>query len=261
VIEPSAPAYLDDRELPLPPGRDLPAVHLEVARIEQPDDLTCGPTALLQIYRYHGLDLGLDDVLRHLRRNPDGGTLAVYLALAALDRGWMPTLFSYNLDVFDPTWKHLAADALAEKLDARVPEVEGERLKRILRAYAELVRRGGRVRLADLERRLIVGLLAAGHPVLTGLSATWLYQAARELAEEDDDVAGWPVGHFVVISGYEPLEDRFLVVDPSRQTPLSRSGLYAVPSERLMASILLGGATDDAVLLVLQQPGSVSVES
>jgi hypothetical protein len=254
-MERTAPTVSADRD-PLPPAAgELPEVRLDVERIEQPDDLTCGPTALLQVLRFHGLDLGLDDVLATLRRNPDGGTLAVYLALAALELGFRPTLYSYNLDVFDPTWAHLDAAALVAKLEARHREVEGERLRRILRAYAELLRRGGRVRLADLERRLVVGLLAAGHPVLTGLSATWLYATARELAEEEDDVGGWPVGHFVVVSGYEPRSDRFLLVDPSRQTPLSRTGVYAVASERLMASVLLGGATDDAVLLVLEPEG------
>ncbi|HMB53217.1 MAG TPA: hypothetical protein VKU40_07870, partial [Thermoanaerobaculia bacterium] len=83
-------------------------------------------------------------------------------------------------------------------------------------------------------------------------SATWLYRTKRELAEEDDDVAGWPVGHFVVVSGYDPVHDLFSIVDPMRQTPFGDGGVYAVASERLMASILLGDATDDAVLLVLE---------
>ena len=251
---PSAAA--PDLVAPLPaPIRDLPAVSLPVERIEQPDDLTCGPTALLQIYRYHGEDRSLDEVIRDTRRNPDGGTLAVYLALSALVEGWRPTLFSFNLDVFDPTWAHLPPDALAAKLEARRREVEGQRLRRVIRAYVDLLERGGRVRLVDLDRRLLVGLLAAGHPILAGLSATWLYRIARELAEESDDVGGWPVGHFVVISGYQPQDDLFLVVDPSRQIPFGRTGVYPVPSERLMAAILLGDATMDAVLLVLDRDG------
>lgn len=233
---------------------DLPAVRLPVERIEQPDDLTCGPTALLQVYRYHGLRLSLAEVIGATRRNPDGGTLAVYLALSALEAGWHPTLYTFDLDVVDPTWEGLPAEEMARRLEARVEEVGGERLRRILRVYAELVRRGGEVRIVDLDRRLLVELLVAGHPVVAGLSATWLYRTPRELAEEPDDVAGWPVGHFVVVSGYEPEGDRFLVVDPSRDIPISGTGVYAVRSERLMASILLSDTTDDAVLLVLDPP-------
>ena len=241
--------------LPAPVG-DLPAVVLPVERIEQPDDLTCGPTALLQMYRYYGENRRLEEVIRDTPRNPDGGTLAVYLALSALVEGWTPTLFSFNLDVFDPTWEDLPPEALVAKLEARQAEVEGARLHRVVGAYAELLRRGGRVRLVDLDRRLLVGLLVTGHPILAGLSATWLYRTARELAEEEDDVAGWPVGHFVVISGYQPADDRFLVVDPSRHIPAGRSGVYPVPSERLMGSILLGDVTFDGVLLVLDREGT-----
>lgn len=247
----SSPLRRDDGEAPL---QALAAVSLLVERIEQPDDLTCGPTSLLQIYRYHGVDKTHEQLLGHYLRNPDGGTLAVYLAQAALADGFRPTLYTFNLDVFDPTWAGLDGERLVAKLEARGREVEGERLsrlRRIIAAYATLVRDGGRVRLVDLDRRLLVDLLAAGHPILTGLSATWLYRTPRELNEEEDDVAGWPVGHFVVISGYDPESDQFSIVDPMRGSPLGRTGVYEVASERLMASILLGDATDDAVLLVL----------
>jgi len=250
------PLRRDDREPPF--SEPLRAVSLPVERIEQPDDLTCGPTALLQIYRYHGIARTHDELFRRYRRNPDGGTLAVYLALAALADGFRPTLYTFNLEVFDPTWADLDAAALVAKLEERSREVEGERLarlRRILGAYADLLRDGGRVRLVDLDRRLLVGLLDDGYPILTGLSATWLYRTPRELGEEEDDVAGWPVGHFVVVSGYDPASDQFLIVDPMRGTPLGDTGVYPVASERLMASILLGGATDDAVLLVLE-PGA-----
>jgi len=247
------PLRRDGRESPN--AAPLPAVRLAVERIEQPDDLTCGPTAMLQIYRYHGVERTHEELFRRYRRNPDGGTLAVYLALAALADGFRPTLYTFNLDVFDPSWSDLPPEALVAKLEQRSSEVEGERLsrlKRIIAAYVELIVGGGRVRLVDLDRRLLVELLAAGHPILTGLSATWLYRTPRELAEEDDDVAGWPVGHFVVVTGYDPGRDHFLIADPMRQTPFDASGVYSVASERLMASILLGDATDDAVLLVLE---------
>jgi hypothetical protein len=249
------------RDVREPPVGDLQAVSLPVERIEQPDDLTCGPTAMLQIYRYHGVETTLDGLYGGYQRNPDGGTLAVYLALAAIADGWLPTLFSFNLDVFDPTWADLAPDDLVAKLEERHREVEGERLqrlRRIIAAYTELVRRGGRLRIVDLDRRLLVGLLAAGHPILTGLSATWLYRTRRELGEEENDVAGWPVGHFVVVSGYDPEGDQFSIVDPMRDSPFGDAGVYEVASERLLASILLGDATDDAVLLVLERPAATT---
>lgn len=235
----------------------LPDILLEVERLQQPDDVTCGPTSLLQTYRYYGRDGDLTEIIRGVRRNPDGGTLAVYLGLAALRDGLAATVYSYNLAIFDPTWERLACDELIERLERRARAVEGERLRRITRAYADFLRAGGKVLIPELGRKLLVDLLSSGRPIITGLSATYLYRTPRELHEEYDDVRGYPVGHFVVISGYDHEQDRFMVVDPSPHTPYSPTGVYPVPAERLMASILLGDSTYDAVLLVLDPPEGV----
>lgn len=232
----------------------LPDILLDVERLQQPDDLTCGPTSLLQTYRYYGLERDLDGIIDRIRRNPDGGTLAVYLGLEALSEGMAATVYSYNLAIFDPTWDKLSCGELVDRLERRARAVEGERLRRITRAYAEFLRAGGRVLLPELDRQLLVDLLARGQPIITGLSATYLYRTPRELYEEYDDVRGYPVGHFVVISGYDRARDRFMVVDPSPHSPYSPTGVYPVPAERLLAAILLGDSTYDAVLLVLDPP-------
>jgi hypothetical protein len=87
------------------------AILLDVERLKQPDDLTCGPTSLLQLYRYYGRERTLAEVIAGIRRNPDGGTLAVYLGLGAQAEGFTPTLYSYNLRVFDPSWWELEPPA------------------------------------------------------------------------------------------------------------------------------------------------------
>jgi hypothetical protein len=231
-----------------------PAILLSVERLMQPDDLTCGPTALLQLYRYYGHRPSLAEVIAETRRNPDGGTMAVFLGLSALAAGFQPALYSYNLRVFDPTWWALEPPALIEKLRRRARFVRSERRRQVLRAYVELLQAGGKVRFHELEKRLLVGLLRDGQPILTGLSATYLYRTPREYREQYDDVRGEPAGHFVVISGYDPAGEAFLVCDPSRHSPFSPDGTYAVGVERLIASILMGEATGDAVLLVLGGP-------
>src|SRR5262245_7206699 len=75
---------------------DRAPVLLEVERFAQPDDVTCGPTCLAQVYRYYGFDKPLPDVIGATARNPDGGTLAVYLGNAALRDGFEATIYSYN---------------------------------------------------------------------------------------------------------------------------------------------------------------------
>lgn len=226
---------------------------LDVERFEQPDDSTCGPTCLAKVYRYYGLEKSLADIIEETPRNPDGGTLAVNLAIGAIREGFRPTIYPFGLRVFDPTWRRLDGPALVRKLRRRRAAVRSVRLRRALAAYTEFLELGGRIRSQEPSADLLVEILRQGDPILTGLSATYLYRTPREFEDRYDDVRGESVGHFVVVSGYDPKTDRFVVTDPFRNVPISRTGRYTVPAERLLAAILIGESTYDAVLLVLGQ--------
>jgi len=237
-------------------GSDLEAVVAEpvllgVARFAQPDDVTCGPTCLVQVYRYYGHDKPLSQVIAETARNPDGGTMAVDLGVSALKNGFFATIYPYDLRVFDPSWWVLSREALKEKLELRLAAIESKKLARTLRSYITYLDLGGHVRFRELTRDLLMQILRTGRPILTGLSATYLYRTRREYREKYDDVRGDPVGHFVVICGYYPKSDRFVVRDPASHMAFSRTGRYSVSAERLIPAILLGDVTYDAVLLVL----------
>lgn len=234
------------RKLPLPER-----VALSVPRYRQPDDVTCGPTCLLSVLHFYGDRRGFPDLLGGIDRNPDGGTLAVYLALAALRLGYRATIHPYNLRIFDPTWFELPREAVAEKLRARAALAAKKKVRRAAEAYAAYLGLGGELVFGELYESVITGMLARGHPILCGLSSTWLYRQSRENQETnaDDDVGGEATGHFVVICGYEERGRHFLVSDPSPHAPFGTSGLYTVEARRLLNSILLGELTYDAVLL------------
>jgi hypothetical protein len=229
------------------------AILLDVPRFEQPDDVTCGPTCLTQVYRYYGHEKSLKDVIRETPRNPDGGTLAVYLGIDAIRNGFHSVIYSYNLRVFDQTWSAFSLPQLIRKLGERKEAVTSKRLRRSIDAYVHYLELGGEVRFDEYRKQLLIDILASGRPILTGLSATYLYQTPREIDNKYDDIHGEPAGHFVVICGYDPETDQFIVRDPASTIPFSRSGKYSVPAERLTASILLGDVTYDAVLLVLSR--------
>jgi hypothetical protein len=228
------------------------AINLPVERFRQPDDMTCGPTCLAQIYRFYGYDKSLEEIIEETPSNPDGGTLAVYLGISALRNGLAAELYSYNLRVFDPTWRELDSVGLAEKLRQRIAAVSDRKLKRAMAGYLEYLKLGGQARFAELDEKLMSRILARGHPILTGCSATYLYGTAREFQDDYDDVRGEPVGHFIVVSGYYPKSGRFVVRDPSAHIPFSRTGTYSVAAGRLISAILLGSVTYDAVLLVIK---------
>jgi hypothetical protein len=253
----------------LPEDRVIPhgriAHELRVQRFFQPDDVTCGPTCLRKVYDFYGIHLDLDAVLGEIDRNEDGGTLAVFLGMAALRRGLRGRIFSYDLQIFDPTWAALSPGELSARIEARLPHLRDTQRLRAAHAYLEFIRMGGEVSvLEELTPALLKDVIDREHPLLVGLSATYLYRFARERWDAatdrlvDDDIAGEPTGHFIVVVGYEHYGRRFSLRDPSEHVPDSEEGRLVVDAQRLINAILLGDATYDAVLLELWPAGENS---
>lgn len=242
----------DDRTEGSAIARDLP-----VQRFLQPDDTTCGPTCLRKVYDFYGFDIDMDDVVEAIERNEDGGTLAVFLGMAAMRRGLRARIYSYDLQIFDPTWTHLPREQLVQKIRARSPYLIDPKRRGAASAYVRYLEKGGELAFDELTPSLFKSIIDRGHPVLAGLSATYLYGFARERWDPingrlvDDDVAGDPTGHFIVVSGYDQWGRRLTVLDPSEHVPASEDGRLIVSAERLINSILLGDVTYDAVLLEL----------
>jgi len=129
------------------------------------------------------------------------------------------------------------------------------RLRIAIDGYLEFLRLGGKLRFADLTGKLLRRYLKRGDPILTGLSATYLYGWPREHGVECewDDVRGDPSGHFVVLCGYDRESRTVEVADPQNEDPdLGRR--YDVGIDHLINAILLGVVTYDATLLVLSPP-------
>ena len=224
-------------------------------RIEaQPDDDTCGATALHAVYGHFGDKQPLRQVIDEVHHMEEGGTLAVLLGIHALLRGYHARLYSYNLAVFDPSWDGLSSAALRKKLIAQTRIKEGKKLHAASLAYARFLKEGGEIRFDDLSPELLNSYFNATLPILAGLSATYLYKSKREYADSKGrsiyhDLRGKPMGHFVVLRGME--KKRVLVADPYHDNPMAEGRTYEVPVCRLINSIMIGIVTYDANLLVL----------
>jgi len=233
------------------------ATNLQLEIVPQPDDMTCGPTCLHAVYAYWDDPIGLDRLLAEVRMLPAGGTLDVFLANHALARGYEVTIFTYNLHVFDPSWFPAGADALGERLRRQRDVKRDSRLQAATAGYLRFLELGGQVRYEDLTTSLIRRYLKKGVPIMTGLSATYLYRSAREIPDTmaADDIRGEPCGHFVVLSGYDRRTRQVKVADPYRANPYSTDGYYPVDIRRLIGAVFLGIATYDANLLVIRPLG------
>lgn len=223
---------------------------LELTVKAQTDNTTCGPTCLEAIYRYWGHRAELSRIAADVVSLPEGGTLAVWLASDALKRGFAADIYTYNLNLFDPTWFTGAPELEARLLEQRKAKRD-QKLRHATDGYLEYLALGGRLLFKELNAKLIRQILRKERPILTGLSATYLYDCAREYEDEYDDIRGYPSGHFVVVRGYDREKREVSVADPLLENPKYGSHYYDVRIDRLIGAILLGILTYDANLLVI----------
>lgn len=225
--------------------------------LPQPTDETCGPACLHAVYGFFGDRLPLERVVDEVTRLGTGGTLAAYLGVHALARRYRATIYTYNLELFDPTWFADAEPSLTERLHAQATAKSSKRLRAATDAHLEYLEEGGSVRFEELTPDLIRRILSRGVPIMTGLSATYLYGCAREVYDEEggatyDSIRGRPTGHFVVLHGYDPSTDSVLVADPYFDNPMAEGHNYRVGIVRLLGAIMLGVLSNDGNLLVLE---------
>lgn len=227
----------------------------------QPDDETCGPTSLHAIYRYYGLNVDLSEVIQNVERCLSGGTLAPMLGKHALLHGFKVIIYTNNLNIFDPSWFDFeqgkaCQELLRIKLTAQMKHKKTKAILQASRAYLDYLSFGGELRFRTLSVQLLKDYFSQNIPVLTGLSATYLYRSSRERYINGeaiyDDIRGTPCGHFVVLCGYDDKRRLVVVADPHRENPISQNNYYKVSSNRLINAIMVGVLTYDANLIIIQ---------
>lgn len=105
----------------------------------------------------------------------------------------------------------------------------------------------------DLSPQRIGGVLERGLPILAGTNGVYLYQCARETEQGPDDITGDVYGHFIIVCGYCSQDETVSIADPLMDNPAHGSKYYRVGIYRLIGSIFLGTATDDANCLVIRR--------
>jgi len=221
----------------------------------QPDEVTCGPTCLQALYNFYGDNIPLKQVIKEVKQLRTGGTLAVMLGNHALKYGYKAHIYTYNLNVFDPTWFEYSQKKIIQNLKRQMNfKYKRRKLLVASRAYIKFLESGGQLHNTELDATLIKKYLKQSTPILTGLSATYLYGTPREIPQFDiyDSIKGEPSGHFVVITGYDEEKDCVYIADPMEPNPLGKGQVYTVSFSRLINSIMLGIVTYDANLLIIE---------
>lgn len=229
-------------------------VRLPMRISPQPDDSTCGPTCLHSVYRYYGDEIPLEQLIEEVAMLEGGGTLAVMLACHALQRGYDARIYTYKLQLFDPSWLVPGGPDLRERLRAQMACKPDDKLQLASRAYLTYLDLGGELRFEDLTSNLLRRYVKQSIPVIAGLSSTFLYRTPREYGPncDYDDVRGEPTGHFVVLCGYDKESRTLQIADPLLPNPLAVSQHYDISIDRVLCAILLGVLTYDANLLIIR---------
>lgn len=226
---------------------------LEIPIKRQINETTCGPTCLHTVYEFYDDSIDLNTVIDEVHQLENGGTLGALLAIHALKRGYKATIYSYNLQVFDPTWFDKDSAFLIDRLQKQLEFKKDRKLRVAVNAYLNFLKLGGLMKFEDLRSRVISKFLKNNQPVIVGLSATYLYKSAREFGPnmDYDDLRGEPTGHFVLLHGYDAETREVFVADPIIKNPLEEGQLYKMNIDRLMNAILLGIVTYDANLIII----------
>ena len=231
---------------------------LDLAMATQPDGVSCGPTCLQAIYQYYADPLSLTETIQEVPMLDTGGTLAILLGCHALRRGYQATLYSFNLKVLDPTWMVDSASLLIDKLRLQLTKTGDDKVKVLTQAYLKFLELGGKLQFGEISFDLIRTYLDRQIPLLSGVSATYLYKNMRDYTSEDNQVVydewlGAPSGHFVVIRGYESDSQQLYIADPYQPHPLSLDNYYTVDFLHWLHALLLGVITNDAELLAIEK--------
>jgi len=225
---------------------------LDLSVSKQPDDESCGITCLQAIYDYYDHPTTLEKLKHEVDHWRTGGTLAVNLARHALNHGFRAEIYTFNITIFDPTWKKLETKDLLAKLKLRQSKIRSKRQKKVIGYYKDFLKKGGTIRFDDLSEELLNRLFRHHKPIICGLSATYLYQNMRETSDnEENDIVGQPVGHFVVVSGWDPASRSVTIKDPFIKNPISDTGTYKLPFTKFANAVMLGILTYDENLLVI----------
>lgn len=226
---------------------------LQIPIKRQIDETTCGPTCLHTVYEFYGDSIDLNTVIDETDQLENGGTLGALLAVHALKRGYKATIYSYNLQIFDPTWFEKDSGFLIDRLQKQMEFKKDQKLQTVANAYMHFLQLGGKLRFEDLRSSVIRKYLKKEQPIIVGLSATYLYKSAREFGPnlDYDDLRGEPTGHFVLLHGYDAETREVFIADPIIKNPLEEGQLYKMNIDRVMNAILLGIVTYDANLLII----------
>ena len=196
---------------------------LVIPQFKQEKKYGCIPACLQQVFAYYDKEVSQEEILNSLDK-PERGMSVPAAGTFAKRSGFNPTIVTNNMDIFDPTWFDVGSEKLIQHLKEKKSSLD-EYNKSVVEDFLEYLEIGGQIGFDTIDSELFVRSLSNKVPVIIELSSTDLYK------KKD---SGEIEGHGVVIAGFDG--DKVKVVDPDRDNPYDKTGVYWIPISDIMMS-------------------------
>lgn len=224
----------------------MQAITYPVKHTYQSTNNNCSQTALSIILSYYSNHITAEQIADAIpvRLDDKGepfGTINQQLATWCIGQGYKVTMYTFDCQVIDQSWRKLDRQSLIERLEAakagrNVPALGGLWSKMYLQSYIDFVKAGGELHIQPyVTSKVLYGLLKNG-PLLACVCFNTMYGTGHSKdvglrQSEVDDVNGKNTNHSIVIYGVTE-EGEFEIADPWQEP-----GVHTVEPERLLAAI------------------------
>jgi hypothetical protein len=221
----------------------------------------CVQSSASQMLSFYGINKSVEEIKKEVPVDIDSegkelGSSLGHIATYFIQLGFKTTIHTVDLEIFDQSWKGSNNEQLINNLQERKKYIKHARyeeqiMNHVIDGYILFLEKGGKVELPIVDEKYLYNLLTHG-PIYTVVSYNFLnqspkYKFVKNSKPMQDDMAGTPNTHVIVISGYK--DGKFEITDPD----------YEFGGKRLIEPSLLIGAfylaeTDcDPILITLEK--------
>lgn len=202
------------------------------------NSFSCGPVCLLNIYDFLEKNLDLDQILTDLNVNTSESTYLPQLARHLNNNQIITSILSSNTFVLTPEWIGKTNTEISGLLRQwLVKNFQSGWFKSALFLLFYL-QEGGNIKIADLTTKLLDEYINRNNLLLVSVEESWLWGKKKKPGlVEYDSITGHEAGHFIIVYGSK--NNEYLISDSYPTAINGRSGLYSIPKDKLLVSILL----------------------
>jgi hypothetical protein len=207
---------------------------IDVPLVKQKDKNGCGAAGMSMIYKFFGVNLSQEEIIKKIGGLTRWGSFTVDHALMANELGFSTTVYSYNLEYYDPSDSKLSRKELIKKTGELIKKENRQYNIRELKSILKVLRSDVSYEMRIPTLNSIKKFLDKRIPVVVAVNSAVLFEKKKDLR--------W--GHFLALTGYE--KNRFYYNDPH--------GIKGTISDEKLIFALSNNVFDSSAYLLVIKP-------